>query len=53
MYYWLFKRSQRNRAALWMWRKWAGVLTVAKHVQRRNWRQAGIWVRWFYRARIL
>ncbi len=50
MYYWLFQRAARNRCALWAWRKWSGLLSLFKHIRRRNWQQAWVWLRWLFRS---
>lgn len=46
IYYWLFKRANRSNCALWLWRKWSGVLILRKHLRRGNWKLAKIWMQW-------
>lgn len=48
VYYWLFTHSNNNRFTLWVWRKWAGAVTIIKYIQRRNWKQSKVWIKWLF-----
>lgn len=45
LYFFLFRRASTSRLSLHLYRKWAALLTLLKHLQRRNWRQALVWMR--------
>jgi hypothetical protein len=48
MYYWLFKHSQTSPVCLWMWRKYIGILSLIKHLRRRNYKQSYCYIKFLF-----
>lgn len=49
LYFFFVRRvidSRYSKRWLWIYRRYTGLLTAAKHAQRRNWRQSLGWIRW-------